>query len=184
MKKTLALLALGCLLSSTALADMNAGRQVARTTQQPKMITTSSQKTYITQQETVALKKNPSLAEQAHMRRQMLLEEQRANDTANEKVYQNAVCRWADSDKYWTRAGGQSLRGLINVATCWVELPRSIHEQTVIGEPFVGTCAGIGEGCGRMSLRLASGLFDITTCLIPDFKNQLYFKDEPIIMSK
>jgi putative exosortase-associated protein (TIGR04073 family) len=79
------------------------------------------------------------------------------------------VWEMANSPKYGTKVGGMLGRGLINVATCFMDLIVQTVEGTQDGPPFVGTMTGLGGGLGCSALRVTSGALDVLTFWVPDF---------------
>ena len=75
----------------------------------------------------------------------------------------------AESPQYGRKAGGMLGRGLLNVATCFVDLLVSITDETRKGPPLVGTLVGVGKGAGCMTLRALSGGVDVITFWVPGF---------------
>ncbi len=75
----------------------------------------------------------------------------------------------AESDQYGTKAGGMLGRGLLNVATCFVDIIVQTVEKTQDGPPFVGTMTGLGSGLGCTALRVSSGALDVVTFWVPGF---------------
>ena len=70
---------------------------------------------------------------------------------------QESVWEKANSPEYGKKAGGMLGRGLINVATCFMDLIVQTVEGTQDGPPFVGTMTGLGGGLGCSALRVTSG---------------------------
>ena len=54
----------------------------------------------------------------------------------------------AQSEEYGKKAVGMLGRGLVNIATCFVDLVVHTVEGTEQGPPFVGTMTGLGSGLG------------------------------------
>lgn len=58
-------------------------------------------------------------------------------------------------------------RGVVNVFTCWIEIPKNIAKEWSQYDPFtgfiLGTCKGFAWGAGR----LATGLYDTVTFPLP-----------------
>ena len=79
------------------------------------------------------------------------------------------VWTMAQSEKYGTKAGGMLGRGLVNAATCFVDLIQQTVEGTQDGPPFVGTLTGLGGGLGCTALRATSGVLDVVTFWVPGF---------------
>ena len=75
----------------------------------------------------------------------------------------------AESPQYGRKAGGMIGRGILNVATCFVDPIVHLVNKTKAGPPLVGTLAGIGSGLGCGVLRLGSGAVDIVTFWVPGF---------------
>ena len=75
----------------------------------------------------------------------------------------------AESSEYGRKAGGMLGRGVLNVATSFVDLPVAIVNETHGGPPLVGTLVGLGKGLGCTTLRALSGGLDILTFWVPGF---------------
>ncbi|HXV28490.1 MAG TPA: hypothetical protein VD913_05940 [bacterium] len=75
----------------------------------------------------------------------------------------------ANSEKYGTKAGGMLGRGLVNVATCFVDIVVHTVEGTQDGPPFVGSLTGLGSGLACGALRVSSGALDVATFWVPGF---------------
>ena len=75
----------------------------------------------------------------------------------------------AESPEYGRKAGGMIGRGLINVATCFVDLLVNVVNETRNGPPVVGTLVGVGKGAGCTTLRALSGGADLLTFWVPGF---------------
>ena len=75
----------------------------------------------------------------------------------------------ADSPAYGRKFGGMIGRGVLNVATSFVDLLVNVVNETQSGAPLVGTLVGIGKGAGCMSLRILSGATDLVTFWVPGF---------------
>jgi putative exosortase-associated protein (TIGR04073 family) len=80
-----------------------------------------------------------------------------------------SVWEMANSDQYGKKAGGMLGRGVINVATCFMDLIVQTVNGTQDGPPFVGTMTGLGGGLGCTALRVTSGALDVLTFWVPDF---------------
>ena len=79
------------------------------------------------------------------------------------------VWQAANSEVYGTKLGGMLGRGLLNIATCFVDVIVHTVEGTEQGPPFVGTLTGLGSGIGCTALRVTSGALDVTTFWVPGF---------------
>lgn len=75
----------------------------------------------------------------------------------------------ANSDQYGKKAGGMLGRGLVNAASCFVDLVVQTVEKTKQGPPFVGTLTGIGGGAACTVLRAGSGIVDVASFWVPGF---------------
>ena len=58
-------------------------------------------------------------------------------------------------------------RGLTNVLTGWIELPKNIHLGTQEDNPIIGIGWGLVKGAGLTLTRLAFGAYEAVTFLIP-----------------
>lgn len=79
------------------------------------------------------------------------------------------VWTMAESQNYGRKAGGMLGRGLVNIATCFVDLIVSTVDGTKNGPPFIGTVTGLGRGIGCSALRVTSGALDVLTFWVPGF---------------
>ncbi|MDP3722851.1 MAG: hypothetical protein Q8R91_05065 [Candidatus Omnitrophota bacterium] len=75
----------------------------------------------------------------------------------------------AESTQYGRKAGGMIGRGLLNAATCFVDVIVNTVNGTKNGPPLVGTLTGIAKGTGCSVLRLGSGVVDVVTFWVPGF---------------
>ena len=75
----------------------------------------------------------------------------------------------AESQDYGQKFGGMIGRGLINVATSFMDLLVNVVNESRNGPPLVGTLVGLGKGAGCTSLRALSGAVDLTTFWVPGF---------------
>lgn len=75
----------------------------------------------------------------------------------------------AESPQYGRKFGGMVGRGLLNVATCFVDLLVNVVNETRQGPPFVGTLVGVAKGAGCTVLRAGSGVVDVATFWVPGF---------------
>ncbi|MBI4115263.1 MAG: hypothetical protein HY447_01670 [Candidatus Omnitrophica bacterium] len=101
----------------------------------------------------------------------------------------NNVWEAANSEHYGTKFGGMLGRGLLNIATSFVDVIVHTVEGTKQGPPFVGTLTGLGSGIGCTALRVTSGALDVVTFWVPGFngfpvsrsyKNCLEFEEEEL----
>ncbi|MBI2870921.1 MAG: exosortase system-associated protein, TIGR04073 family [Candidatus Omnitrophica bacterium] len=71
-------------------------------------------------------------------------------------------------------AGGKFGRGLVNVATGWMEVFANIIEVSKEENPFLGITVGTVKGVGMTLARTGSGLFDVITAPFEPY-------DEPLV---
>jgi len=87
----------------------------------------------------------------------------------NAFAQQETVWDMANSDHYGKKVGGMLGRGLLNVATCFVDVIVQTVNGTQDGPPFVGTLTGLGSGIACTALRVTSGALDVATFWVPGF---------------
>jgi len=58
-------------------------------------------------------------------------------------------------------------RGVGNVLTCWIELPKNLHLGTQEENPLVGTGWGLVKGSGLAVTRLVVGGYETLSFLLP-----------------
>jgi len=75
----------------------------------------------------------------------------------------DATTEQTDSAKMLHKLG----RGVVNVLTCWVEIPRHVAKEWEITDPLTGTVMGTVEGFGWGFARFATGVFDFFTFPLP-----------------
>lgn len=80
-----------------------------------------------------------------------------------------AVHDAAESPEYGRKFGGMIGRGIVNVATSFVDVLVNVVNDTKAGPPFVGTLTGLAKGAGCGVLRLGSGAVDLVTFWVPGF---------------
>lgn len=79
------------------------------------------------------------------------------------------VWQAANSQVYGTKLGGMLGRGLLNVATCFVDIIVHVVEGSKQGPPVVGSLTGLGSGLACTALRVTSGALDLVTFWVPGF---------------
>ena len=82
---------------------------------------------------------------------------------------QEDIWEMANSEQYGKKAAGMFGRGLINAASCFVDIFVQTVEKTQEGPPIVGTLGGIGSGAACTVLRAASGILDVASFWVPGF---------------
>ena len=75
----------------------------------------------------------------------------------------------ARSNVYGTKFGGMLGRGLLNAATCFVDVIVHVVEGSKQGPPVVGSLTGLGSGIACTALRATSGALDLATFWVPGF---------------
>lgn len=59
-------------------------------------------------------------------------------------------------------------RGIVNIATGWVELPKNIYDTSVeTNNPLMGITYGTLKGVGMTVVRTGAGAYDVATFLFP-----------------
>ena len=66
------------------------------------------------------------------------------------------------ADLFGSKWGFKMTRGLVNAATCWVELPRSIYVETT-EDAVLGPCKGLFKGIFLTGVRAVAGTLDVAT---------------------
>lgn len=80
------------------------------------------------------------------------------------------IWQMAESPKYGEKLGGMLGRGLLNVATCFVDMPVQMVEGAKEGKPeFIGAIGGFAKGATCTVLRAGSGVIDVATSWVPGF---------------
>ena len=80
------------------------------------------------------------------------------------------VWEMAQSPKYGEKVGGMLGRGLLNVATCFVDIPVQTVNGAKEGRPeFIGAIGGFAKGSACTVLRAASGVIDVGGSWVPSF---------------
>lgn len=58
-------------------------------------------------------------------------------------------------------------RGVVNVTTSWMEVPKQIHLTSHEYDPLVGLTYGTVKGVAFTAMRATSGAFDVGTFIVP-----------------
>ncbi|MBN1494009.1 MAG: hypothetical protein JW938_07670 [Candidatus Omnitrophica bacterium] len=187
MKKLVIIISILCLISSVAYADKGAGRAVKREVIEKQVVQEEPQ-VQVIEREAPRPVQQERIVTPAPMPVQQAPVVQQKAEPDFDALYHEvgctcALCEWCASDNYGVKFGGQFLRGLLNAATCWVEIPVTTYERSVNGTtPFIDPVTGLAEGSARTVLRAASGVIDVATSWIPMYKNQLIFKSKPTLI--
>lgn len=75
--------------------------------------------------------------------------------------------RWPALAFSWRGATNKLVRGLTNVITGWVEIPKRVQETTVQSGAFPGFTWGLIRGFGRGFIRTAGGFYETITFPFP-----------------
>ncbi len=73
----------------------------------------------------------------------------------------SAPCAWAQDPIH--KMG----RGVVNVLTSWIELPKQLHLGSQEDNPVVGIGMGLAKGVSLMVLRIGVGAYEAVTFPIP-----------------
>lgn len=80
------------------------------------------------------------------------------------------IWEMAESPKYGEKAGGMLGRGILNAATCFVDIPVQTVNGAKEGRPeFLGAVGGFAKGAVCTVLRAASGVIDVAGFWVPGF---------------
>jgi putative exosortase-associated protein (TIGR04073 family) len=72
------------------------------------------------------------------------------------------------------QSGKKLLRGVVNVITGWVELPKNIYDTSIeTNNPIKGITYGSLKGLGMTIVRTGVGAYDVVTFMIPVPKETL-----------
>lgn len=74
----------------------------------------------------------------------------------------NVLRQARSADLWFEKWGFKMTRGVVNLATCWVELPRCMHVETM-DNPVVGPMKGLFKGLGLTVVRAVAGTMDVAT---------------------
>lgn len=58
-------------------------------------------------------------------------------------------------------------RGLVNILTGWIELPKNIYETSVESNPLAGITIGLAKGVGMTVVRTGAGIYETVTFPFP-----------------
>ncbi len=68
--------------------------------------------------------------------------------------------------------------GMINIVTCWTDIPRKIGDVSEESNVFLGSTLGLGEGILFGIARGAAGTYDTGTSILPPFNAEPLMKAE------
>lgn len=79
-----------------------------------------------------------------------------------------ALPAFAQDGSVIEKMGKKLGRGIANVATGWIELPRNIYDTSVeTNNPLMGITYGTLKGVGMTIVRTGAGAYDVVTFLFP-----------------
>jgi len=79
-----------------------------------------------------------------------------------------ALPAFAQEGSVIEKMGKKLGRGIVNVATGWVELPKNIYDTSVeTNNPLMGITYGTLKGVGMTVVRTGAGAYDLATFLFP-----------------
>jgi len=79
-----------------------------------------------------------------------------------------ALPAFAEEGSAIERMGKKLGRGIVNIATGWVELPKNIYDTSVeTNNPLMGITYGTLKGVGMTVVRTGAGIYDTATFLFP-----------------
>lgn len=71
------------------------------------------------------------------------------------------------STSYAQDPGKKLMRGLANIVTGWVELPKNVYETSVEDNVFSGLTIGLAKGIGMTIVRTGAGIYETVTFPFP-----------------
>jgi putative exosortase-associated protein (TIGR04073 family) len=84
-----------------------------------------------------------------------------------EEQSSHGIPQLKDSESVAGQIGHKLVRGVANIMTGWVEMPKQMYLKTTQGPPVMGTLLGIVEGVGLGFARTTAGLYEIATFALP-----------------
>ena len=58
-------------------------------------------------------------------------------------------------------------RGLANILTGWVEIPKNIYNTSIESNPLIGLTVGVAKGIGMSIVRTGAGVYELITFPFP-----------------
>lgn len=75
---------------------------------------------------------------------------------------------FAEEGSIIEKMGKKLGRGIVNVVTGWIELPKNIYDTSVeTNNPLMGITYGLVKGVGMTVVRTGAGAYDVATFLFP-----------------
>lgn len=79
-----------------------------------------------------------------------------------------ALPAFAQEGSVIEKMGKKLGRGIVNIATGWVELPKNIYDTSIeTNNPLMGMTYGTLKGVGMTVVRTGAGAYDVVTFLFP-----------------
>ena len=75
-------------------------------------------------------------------------------------------------------------RGIVNIATGWIKIPKNIYDTSVESNPFLGITFGTLKGAGMTVVRTGAGAYDVVTFLFPMPKDYAPILEPEFVFSK
>jgi len=75
-------------------------------------------------------------------------------------------------------------RGIVNMATGWIEIPKTIYDVSVETNPFTGVTYGALKGAGMTVVRTGAGVYDVVTFLFPAPADYMPIFDPEFVLSR
>lgn len=76
---------------------------------------------------------------------------------------------YAEEKNAFTKLG----RGIVNISTGWIELPKNIESTSREENPFVGLTWGSIKGSGMTAVRTSAGAVETATFIFPSYAKPL-----------
>lgn len=94
-----------------------------------------------------------------------------ADNQSGEAQYLEMPVFQVDGDKipYQNSPLNKLERGVVNMATFWVELPAEVARVSKEKDPAMGATVGVANGIFTSALRGVTGILDTVTFLIPSY---------------
>ena len=71
------------------------------------------------------------------------------------------------ADCYAQNPGTKLGRGIMNILTGWIELPKNVYETSVEENVIAGLTMGLAKGVGMTVVRIGAGVFEAVTFPLP-----------------
>ncbi len=71
------------------------------------------------------------------------------------------------TSSYAQDMGKKLYRGLANIITGWIELPKNIYDTSVEDNPLSGLTIGLAKGVGMTIVRTGAGVYETVTFPFP-----------------